>query len=359
MSNGETQLAATSLGQIKQYLGNDTIKQRFQDMLGKRSSAFTNSLINVVRNSKQLQSCTPESIMSAAIIPATLNLSIEPTLGQSYIIAYKSTAVFQIGYKGVLQLCIRSGQYKVIHCSEIYADELKSYNPITGKVEFHDPANFKMRYADKEDGKNVIGHYAYFKLNSGFEKAEYMTKAEVMAHAKKYSQAYQYDLRQGKKSSPWSTDPIPMGNKTVLLKLLKRFGIMSVEMKDAIVKDETFEAASEAAAKQIESEQGGEEIVTDFEPDKKPAEENLTPQQKAARTRAANKARKEAEAAAKEKAVVESGYVCKGCCEEFDTPKMGGKAPNQVDICPKCLSSNIRLRAEATQRSQPDFMNNE
>ena len=348
MSNDETQLdtrPTTALGQIKAYLGNDTIKQRFADMLGKRSSAFTNSLINVVRNSRQLQNCTPDSIMSAAIIPATLNLAIEPTLGQAYIIAYKKTAVFQIGYKGVVQLCIRSGQYKVIHCSEIYADEIKSYNPITGHVEFNEPSTYKMR--ESGNFKNVVGHYAYFKLISGFEKADYMTVKEADAHARKYSQAYQYDLREGKKSSPWSTDPIPMGNKTVLLRLLKKFGIMSVEMRDAIVKDETFEAASEAMAKQIDAEQGSTVVDAEFENggnSKEPKGEE--PTTKKTNRRIKPKASKKKN---------EPRYYCNGenGPHKFDTPKISGTEGNEVEICPECFTSDI------VDTTAPDFMKDE
>jgi recombination protein RecT len=340
---------STSLGQIKAYLNNETIKQRFADMLGKRSSAFTNSLVNVVRNNKQLQKCTPDSIMSAAIIPATLNLSIEPALGHGYIIGYKDTATFQIGYKGLVQLCIRSGQYATIHCSEIYRDELKSHNPITGQVKFKDSSTFKMRSEGSD--KNVIGHYAYFKLTSGFEKAEYMSVAEVMAHAKKFSQAYQYDLRAGKKSSPWSIYPIPMGNKTVLKRLLSRFGIMSVEMQDVIVQDNSFEAVEESAKKRIESEQGSEPVDVEFE---QPAPEGqLTPQQKAARTRAANKQKKALkEAAAKDK--TEFLYACKGCGCGFDEPKTSGTGANAVPICPHCLGKEIVSTED--EKSRPDFM---
>jgi len=363
MSNGDQQLAKSTLSQMKVYLGNDEVKQRFSDMLGKRSSSFTNSLINVVRNSKQLQNCTPDSIMSAAIIPATLNLSIEPALGQGYIIGYGSTATFQIGYKGIIQLCIRSGQYAMIHCSEIYADELKGNNPITGQVTFKDPSTFKMRSEGSD--KNVIGHYAYFKLISGFEKAEYMTVAEVMAHAKKFSQAYQYDLRSGKKASPWSTYPIAMGNKTALKKLLSKFGLMSVEMQKAIVHDEeAFDEQAEATRRHIEAEQGSEPIEANFET---PAQEQgeLTPQQKAAQTRKNNKeakAKAKAEAAKKQEApavppVTNQTWVCNdpNCkVEEFTNPKQSGTQGHEVLLCPTCFSANISVKGEAK-----DFMQDE
>ena len=103
---------------------------------------------------------------------------------------YGKEAVFQIMYRGVIQLCIRSGKYKTLRCTEIYADELKNYNPITGEVTFNDPETFKMRYQDDRDD-HVVGHYMYFKLLTGFEMSGYISHKEALAHAKKYSKSYQ------------------------------------------------------------------------------------------------------------------------------------------------------------------------
>lgn len=349
------QLARNPVAEIKKYVSDESVKKRFTEMLGKRGGAFLNSIINVVRGSKALQNCTPDSIMSAAVVAATLNLPIDPALGQAAIVPYGGNAVFQIMYKGVTQLCIRSGQYATIHCSEIYKDELKSYNPITGVVKFHDPDTYKMRDSGKGE---VVGHYAYFKLVPGFEKSDFMTVKQVMAHAEKYSKAYQYDLRQKKKDSPWSINPIQMGNKTILLRLLKKYGVMSIEMQDAIVRDNSFEAAEEKAKKQIDSEQGSEPVDAEFEekseaPDEKP----LTKAQKAARTREANKQKKElAEAEAKDKAdLAKFLFACKKCGGGFDKPKTSGSGANQVAICPHCLSKNI-VSTEDENKS-PEFMN--
>jgi len=322
------QLAKNPVAQIKLYLSNEKVKERFAEMLGKRGGAFTNSIINLVRNSRALQNCSPDSVMSAAIVAATLNLPIDPALGQAAIVPYGKSAVFQIMYKGVTQLCIRSGQYATIHCSEIYADELKSHNPITGIVKFHDPSIYKMRYESK-DGENVVGHYAYFRLVSGFEKSDYMTRDEVMAHAKKYSKAYQKDLRENKKDSPWSINPIQMGNKTVLLRLLKKYGVMSIEMQDAIVQDNSFEAAESAAARKIESEQGSEPVDAEFE--EKPAEKPKTKKKK-------SPAKKETKKTT------------------FNEPRISGSGSTQVSICPsvKCLSKKIV--ATEDEQSNPAFM---
>ncbi len=251
---------------IRGYLDNDNVKRRLEETLGKRAGAFANSIINVVRNSNQLQKCQPDSVMSAAMIAATMNLPIDPALGQAAIVPYKTSANFQIMYKGILQLCIRSGQYATIHCAEVYADELKTHNPITGEVTFNDPAGYKLR--NKGNIKDVVGHYAHFELNSGFKKSDFMRHEEAIAHAKQYSKAYQYDINQKKKVSPWSVHPVQMGNKTVLLRLLKKYGVMSIEMQDAFVADnEPFEQAQERAEDTIENQAGSEPIDTKFEPE--------------------------------------------------------------------------------------------
>ncbi len=339
----ENQLVKSPISQIKAYTNNDEVKGRFEEMLGKRSGAYLNSIINVVRGSDALQKCAPASIMSAAVVAATLNLPIDPALGQAAIVPYKGTAQFQIMYKGVTQLCIRSGQYQTIHCAEIYKDELKSHNPITGVVKFHNSETYKMRDSGKCE---VVGHYAYFKLITGFEKSDFMTAKQVMAHAEKYSKAYQYDLRVKKKASPWSINPIQMGNKTILLRLLKKYGVMSIEMQDAIVKDNSFEAAEENARKKIDSEQGSEPIDANFEKQEQTPEPELTSAQKAAKTKAANKKKKEAAQTQQKQA--SSLYTCKACGSNFDNPKISGEGAAAVSICPNtgCLSKNIVANEE-------------
>lgn len=116
------------LALMKGYLSDESIKKRFEDILGKRAGSFINSIINVVGGSSQLMEVArtnPGSVCRAAMRAATVNLAIDPALGHAAIVPYKSEAVFQIMYRGIIQLCIRSGQYQTIHCSEIYRDELK------------------------------------------------------------------------------------------------------------------------------------------------------------------------------------------------------------------------------------------
>lgn len=267
--NQQPQTAIAPVAQLRNFLSSDNVKKRFEEILGKRAGAFTNSIVNVYRNNAALQKCTPDSVASAALVAATMNLPIDPALGQAAIVPYGNKAQFQIMYKGVTQLCIRSNQYATIHCSEVYGDELLSHNPITGEVKFKDPAKYEMRYKDKN--LNVVGHFAYFKLLSGFEKSDFMTTAEALAHGKKFSKSYQYDLRDKKKTSRWSLDPIPMCNKTVLLRLLTKYGVMSIEMQEAILADsDTFEASQTIAAERKAAETGSEPIDASFENQEQP-----------------------------------------------------------------------------------------
>ncbi len=349
-----TQLAKmkNTLAEMVDYIDQESVQKLYENMLGDNAGSYLASAVNLVRNDTSLQQCTPTSLKGSMMTPAILKLSIEKTLGHCFIIAYKDKAVFQIGYKGIIQLCIRSGKYQLIHCSEIYADELKSHNPITGQVLFHDSATFKMRSSGNL--KNVIGHYAYFKLTSGFEKGDYMTAAQAMAHAKRFSQAYQNDLKYNKKSCPWSTDPIAMGNKTIIKRLLSKFGIMSVEMQKVLTQDDNFEAAAENARKKIDAQQGSEPVDAEFEQPTEP-EEQLTPQQKAAATR---RKKKEVKASAKARSdPAKFLYTCKDCGCGFDKPKTAGTGANTIPICRHCLSKNIVSTED--ENSKPEFMEDE
>ena len=223
-----------TVASIKGMLARDDIKTRFNDILGKKSSQFMASLVNV---------------MAAAFVAASFDLPIDSNLGFSAIVPFnkktcingqwakQSLAQFQMMYKGYIQLAIRSGEYEKMNCAEVYADELVSYNPITGECRFVDDFSAcKFRNEGKTD--KIIGYYAWFRLRSGFTKELYMSKAEINNHAQKYSQSYRYDINDGKQSSRWSTDFDAMAKKTVIKLLLSKWGILSVEMQKAIEDDQ-------------------------------------------------------------------------------------------------------------------------
>lgn len=208
-------------------------KNRFVELCGKNAPAFMSALLSVYNGSKQLQECDNKSILGAAGLAATLNLSITPSLGQAYIVPFKGKngiyqATFQIGVHGMIQLAHRTNRYVALHAGKVYEGEIRRFNPKTGEPEI-----------GERTGDNVVGYLAYMRLVNGFEKTLYMTKDEVEAHALKYSQSYSSDKRFGKKSSPWSTNFDAMASKTVLKKLLNAWGILSADMAEAIQADQS------------------------------------------------------------------------------------------------------------------------
>lgn len=209
--------------QLKTLLGRDEVKNRFQEIMGKKAPGFISSILSLTNGNAQLQKAEPHSILNAAVVAATLDLPINPNLGFAAIVPYKNTAQFQLQYKGLVQLAMRSGQYKTINVSEVYEGEIKNVNRFTGDYEFGE------RTSDM-----VVGYMAYFKLVNGFEKYSYMTFDEIKEHAARYSKTYQ------RGDGVWKDNFDAMAKKTVLKLLLSKFGILSIEMQRA----QTFDQSS-------------------------------------------------------------------------------------------------------------------
>ena len=237
--------------QVKSAISSDKVKKKFAEVLGKKAPQFLASVTNTVIGSAQLQKCDATSIMGAAFVAATYDLPIDSNLGFAAIVPYNNSkwnpqtrqydkhmeAQFQIMYKGFIQLAIRSGYYKRMNYAVVYEDELKSYNPITGEIEFvEDFSQCTLRAQGVEE--TVAGYYARFELTTGYVQELFMSRQAVDNHAKKYSQAYRYDIKEGKKSSKWSTDFQSMALKTVIKLLLSKWGILSVDMQRAIQDDQ-------------------------------------------------------------------------------------------------------------------------
>lgn len=207
---------------LKSMINDERTKNKFKEMLGNKAAGFLTSLINTTNGNVQLQQADPNSILKAGAIAATLDLPIDPNLGFAYIVPYnnkgKNEAQFQMGYKGFVQLAIRTGQYKRINVTELYEGQFESYDPITDELKY----NLDNRLSDE------ITHYvAYFQTINGFEKYNVMSKEEIENHAKKFSKTYSY------KGSSWQTNFNTMAKKTVLKLLLSKFGILSIEMQTA------------------------------------------------------------------------------------------------------------------------------
>lgn len=211
----------SNLQQVSAFLENDKVKEKFNNVLGKNSSAFLSSVLTVLSQNELLAKASKESVYSAALMSATLNLPINQNLGFAYIVPFKGQASFQLGYKGYLQLAQRSGQFKTISATPIYEGQIISKNPLTG-YEF----DFENRDSDK-----VIGYAAYFELLNGFNKTYYMSVEDITSHAKKYSQTFK------KGFGVWKDNFESMAQKTVLKLLLSKYAPLSVEMQKAVVSD--------------------------------------------------------------------------------------------------------------------------
>ena len=216
--------AAKEAKTLKGMLESPAYKKKFEEMLGKKAAGFMSSIIAVTNNNNYLMKADPATVIGAAAQAAMLDLPINQSLGFAYIVPYKGAAQFQLGYKGYIQLAQRSGQYVDIGAKTVYEGELEYENRLLDKFKF-----------GNRTGDKVIGYLAYFRLTNGFEKMLFMTLDEMQAHAKKYSQNYKGG------TDKWGlADFNVMAEKTVLKRLLSKFGplsIESVQMSQALSND--------------------------------------------------------------------------------------------------------------------------
>ncbi|MDO0133239.1 recombinase RecT [Clostridioides difficile] len=238
---------------VKNLLSTEAYKKRFKEVLKDKANTFMASVVNV-SNLPSLKDAEPNSILKSAMVAATLDLPIDPNLGFSYLVPFVNKGIkeaqFQIGYKGFIQLAMRTGQYKTINAIEIYEGEIKSVNRLTGEIEFNENK-------DEIDGEIVVGYIAYFKLLNGFEKTLYMSKEDMEKYAKRYSQTYKSNKDYVVKSSLWTTDFDSMAVKTVLKRLLSKYGILSIEMQKALETDQAVikdDNSVEYVDRQVEEE---------------------------------------------------------------------------------------------------------
>ena len=264
---------------LQQLLNSVGIKRRFEELLDQSAPSFISSILTIVRSNSKLQDCSPNSILSAAGIAAALKLPINPSLGFAYIVPYKRQAQFQLGFKGFIQLAMRSGQYRTLNSGAVREGQIKEIDFETGGI-----------IRGEKISEEIVGYVAYMELLNGFKKSLYMTIEELQAHAEKYSQSYAYDLRSGRRSSVWSTNFDAMAKKTVLKKLLSTFGIISIDQHSANLA--TALQADQAVITSegfhyVDNEHDGEERIVPFsdvidlpeaDPADEPPEENSEPQ---------------------------------------------------------------------------------
>lgn len=216
---------------LSAYLTSDAVRKRINDVVGgKDGQRFISSIVSAVNANESLKKCTPQSIFSAALLGESLKLSPSPQLGQYYLVPFNSKegkiAQFQLGYKGYIQLAIRSGQYKKLNVLAIKEGELVCFNPLTEEIEVNLIEDEEVREETK-----TTGYYAMFEYTNGFRKAIYWSRSKMEAHAKKYSKSY------SQSSSVWQTNFDAMAYKTMLRQLISKWGIMSIDMVSALDAD--------------------------------------------------------------------------------------------------------------------------
>jgi recombination protein RecT len=208
---------------LKGMLADVKVKNRFEEILGKKAPGFISSIISAVQANSALQECEPGSVIGAAVIAASLDLPINPSLGQAHIVPYSKVAQFQMGWKGYVQLAQRTRQYAAMNATEVYEGQLVKLDSITGDMQFD---------AEAKKSDKVIGYLFYFRLLSGFEKYTYMTVEQCHAHGKRYSKSYSNP--KGK----WQLDFPSMALKTVVKMGLSKWGPLSTEMQTAVTHDQ-------------------------------------------------------------------------------------------------------------------------
>lgn len=203
-----------------------------------RANRFIANISSAVALNPALQECDAGTILSCALVGEALNLSPSPQLGQFYLVPFKDNtnhrivAQFQIGYKGYIQLAIRSGFYKKLNVLAIKEGELVRYNPLTEELVVNLIEDDEIR-----ENTPTVGYYAMFEYSNGFVKSIYWSKKKMIEHAKTYSKGYKSDLDKGTSYTFWSKDFDGMAYKTMLRQLISKWGVMSVEMQEAYSKD--------------------------------------------------------------------------------------------------------------------------
>lgn len=254
------------------FLTRDAIKNQINSIVGgKDGQRFISAIVSAVSVNPALSECENSTILAGALLGESLKLSPSPQLGHYYLVPFDDknrgkVATFQLGYKGYIQLAIRSGQYKKLNVMAIKEGELEYFDPLNEDIKI----NLMVDNWDAREAAPTVGYYAFFELTNGFRKAIYWSKKQMIAHADKYSPAFSKDggtikSKNGEKkkvsfvefeagnfpasdawmySSFWYKNFDGMAYKTMLRQLISKWGIMSTEMQQAFDADMTFEDAS-------------------------------------------------------------------------------------------------------------------
>lgn len=219
---------------LKDIMNAPSVQEQFQNALKDNSGVFVASVIDLFNSDTYLQNCDPKQVVMECLKAATLKLPINKNLGFAYVVPFnesykdangtwqkKQVPQFQIGYKGYIQLAMRTGQYRIINTDKVYEGEFRTKNKLTGEFDLNGQATSEV----------VVGYFAHIEMLNGFAKTLYMTKDQVTSHAKKYSKSFSKD------KSPWQTEFDAMALKTVIRNLLSHYGYLSVEMMGVMNSD--------------------------------------------------------------------------------------------------------------------------
>lgn len=237
---------------IAGFLATPAIKENIEGVVGKEhATQFISDVVACVQNNTTLSTCTNKSILSGALLAKAISLPLTPQLGYAYLVPFNNKkqidgqtrwvkeAQFQMGYKGYIQLALRSGRYKKLFATDVRKGEVVNFNPFEDVFELQ-PVPFDKRTAKDDKGKYVvpvIGYYAKFELMNGFVKELYMTHEDMLEYAKKYSKAYREDTQKHTSYSFWTTKFEDMAKKTMLRQLLGKWGLLTPELEKAYTCD--------------------------------------------------------------------------------------------------------------------------
>lgn len=261
-ANGAVAVQERPVSVLKGMLKAESVQEQFKNALGKNSATFVASIIDLYNGDSALQQCKASQVIAEALKAAVLHLPINKALGYAYIIPFKNSKkdekgnwtkvyepVFQLGYKGYIQLAMRTGQYRTLNADVVYEGELRKVNKLTGEIAFD---------GDKKSDK-VVGYFCYFELMNGFSKTLYMSVEQMAAHAKRYSKALGKDVTvesllaianlpvaPDSKEVGWNGNFHGMAVKTVVRNLLSKYGYLSIEMQSAFSDDVAGDSAMES-----------------------------------------------------------------------------------------------------------------
>ena len=249
---------ATQVTALRTMLEAESVQKQFHNALKENKDAFIASVIDLYSGDVALQRCDPKAVLQEALKAAVLKLPINKALGFSYIVVYNNskrdingqwvkvpTPTFLVGYRGLIQMAMRTGQYKTINADAVYKGELRGADKLTGRIDL----------SGERESDEVVGYFAHFELLNGFTKTLYMSVREMAAYAKKFSPSVKrettIDQLLNKANAPeagkavgWEGDFTAMALKTVIRRLLGKYGYLSVEMQGAMENEAKVETAA-------------------------------------------------------------------------------------------------------------------